>query len=294
MAALLNGGGWDAAYLETRGWRPGPAWRALRAARRASVLYQVGGQIARFSRPHALLTAVRRPCVMQWTGTDVLHARATTARGRATGRLRHGCIHWAGAPWLVDELAAIGVRAEFVPHSFVEAPDVPAPFPEVFTILAYARPGREAFYGVDAVSRVAATVPDAEVLIAGCDRPAVPAPANVRYLGWVEDMDALYARAHVLLRMTAHDGLAFMVQEALAHGRYAVWNHPFPGTITAVDADEACARIAELAARHRAGVLPLNLAGADHIRTHYSPARVRDDIRRRLSTIVECGMQNAE
>ncbi len=286
MAALLSGDGWQADYLETRGWRPGPAVRALLHARRAQVLYHLGGQIARGSRPHVLLSLLRRPCVMHWTGSDVLHAHTVAARGAVAARLRDGCLHWAGAPWLVEELAAIGIRAEWVPHSAVAGPERLPPFPERFTVLAYLRPGREEFYGAAAVRRVAAALPEAQVLVVGVERLAA-APANVRCLGWVAEMAPVYAAAHVLLRLAAHDGLSFMVQEALAWGRWVVWNHPFPGVLEAADVDEACARVAALAARHTSGQLPLNEEGAAHVRACYHPARIRDEIRRRLATVLE-------
>lgn len=287
MAALLTGDGWEATYLETHGWWPGPALRALRRAWQADVLYQLGGQIERFSRPSALLATVRRPCVMHWTGSDVLHAHGVAARGAVTERLRRGCVHWAGAPWLVDELAEIGVRAEWVPHSAIDAPvRIPALPDGPFTFLAYLRPGREPFYGAEAVCRAAATLPEALALVVGCERLA-GAPANVRCLGWVTDMASVYARCHALLRMTAHDGLAFMVQEALAFGRHAVWTRPFPGAIEVASTEEACARLADLAARHRAGTLPLNLAGADHVRERFNPARIRDEIRLRLAALLK-------
>jgi hypothetical protein len=286
MATLLSGDGWQATYLETRGWQPLPALRALRRARRATVLYHLGGQLARLSRPHLLVSVLRRPCVMHWTGSDVLHARVVAARGAVAKRLRDGCVHWTGAPWLVQELVEIGVRAEWVPHSAVTAPSCLPPYPKRFTVLAYLRPGREEFYGAAAVRRVAAALPQAQVLVVGVDRLAA-APANVRCLGWVADMAPVYAASHVLLRLAEHDGLAFMVQEALAWGRWVVWNHPFPGVLTAATAEEARARIAELASRHTAGCLPFNEEGAAHVRTHYHPARIRDDIRRRLAAVIE-------
>jgi hypothetical protein len=152
-------------------------------------------------------------------------------------------------------------------------------------VLAYLRPGREEFYGLVAVLRVAAALPDARVLVAGCERLEQPVPANVRCLGWVADMAAVYAGAHVLLRMAAHDGLAFMVQEALAYGRHAVWNHPFPGVRQALSAEEAVMHATELAEQHRAGRLSLNHEGADHVRRRYSERVVRDDLRRRLAEI---------
>jgi hypothetical protein len=289
MAALLDGDDWQAAYLETRGWRPVPALRALLAVRRADVLYQLGGQLARRSRPDALLTAVRRPCVMHWTGSDVLYARGMAARGRVSARLRDGCVHLAGAPWLVDELRALGVDAAWQPHSAVAAPAHLPDFPATFTVLAYLRPGRERFYGLEAVLAVAAAVPEARVLVVGCARLPVPAPPNVRCLGWVEDVASIYARTHVLLRLTAHDGLAFMVQEALAYGRHVVWNYPFPAVCHVTRADEAPARVAALAAHHRQGTLALNHAGADHVRERYHPRRIRDELRARLAAALEAG-----
>jgi hypothetical protein len=286
LASLLSGDGWRAAYLETRGWRPDAALSALLSARRADVVYHLGGQIERFSRPHLLAMAARRPCVMHWTGSDVLYARDVVARGAVTEQLRRGCVHWAGAPWLVDELAAIGVDAMWMPHSTVDAPPAVPPLPAEFTVLTYLRPGREAFYGAGIVRRVATALPAARVLVAGVDE-LTEAPPNLSCLGWVTDMPALYARSHVLLRMPAHDGLAFMVQEALAYGRYAVWNHPFPSAIEALTAEEAVAAVADLAERHTAGRLPPNLLGAAQVRKESNPARIRDALRHGLLAAVE-------
>lgn len=288
MAELLSGDGWRADYLETRGWRPDAAIAAWQQVRRAAVLYQLGGQVGRFSRPHTLLATVRRPCVMHWTGSDVLYARQTVRRGQATARLRDHSIHWAGAPWLVDELADVGIRATWLPHSAIDAPATLPPFGDQFTVLAYLRAGREDFYGAAAVRRVAAALPAVRVLVAGCNY-LTEAPMNVTCLGWVDDMAPIYARSHVLLRLTAHDGLAFMVQEALAAGRYAVWNHPFPGTLTAGSAEQAAALIADLAGRHAAGSLSPNECGACHVRERFNRRRVIADLRAGLRAAVEEG-----
>ena len=281
-AALLSGEGWWARYLETRGWRPDAALATLATARQADVLYQLGGQIERGSRPHALLTLVRRPCVMQWTGSDVLYARSAIERGRVTERLRRGCTHLAGAPWLVEELAALGITAHWTPHSAIDAPATVVPLPDSITVLAYLRAGRERFYGLEAVRQVATALPEVRVVVVGTDRLPGRVPPNVSVAGWVRDMAGVYAGATVLLRMTEHDGLAFMVQEALAHGRYAVWNHPFPGATLALDADQAVAGVRELYERWSTGHLMINEAGAAHVRERYNPRRIRDDLRHEL------------
>ena len=283
LAALLDGPGWRVRYLETRGWEPRAALRALRRAAAADLVYLVGGQIERFSRPHLLRLATRRPCVMHWAGSDVLYARRVHAAGRTTAGLVHGVTHWAGAPWLVEELRPLGVRATWLPHSWVDAPATPPPLPAYadgapFTVLTYLPERRAAFYGGESVLRLAAALPDVRVLVVGARTLPWPVPPNVRCLGWVEHMTPLYTQAHVLLRLPRHDGLAFMVQEALAQGRYAVWNHPFPDAIQAQMPDAAIAAVRALCRRHAAGELPLNLEGAAHVRERFSAERIRADL----------------
>src|SRR5262249_21309232 len=155
---------------ETRGREPRAALRALRRAASADLIYHVGGQVARFSRPHALRTLLRRPTVMHWAGSDVLHARAAVRARRATPALLGGVTHWAGAPWLAAELRELGISAAWVPHSWVDTPATLPPLPdasEPFTVLAYLPEGRAEFYGGEAVLHLARELPAALVLVAG-------------------------------------------------------------------------------------------------------------------------------
>ena len=288
LATLLAGDGLHTRYVETRGWRPDRALPVLRLARAAGLIYLCGGQIAHGSRPHLLRLAVRCPIVMHWTGSDVPYARGVIARGRMAAALRDRCVHWAGAPWLVDELAELGITARWVPHSHVDVPAQTPPFPAAFTVLAYLLEQREEFYGAAAVRAVAEALPEARVLVAGVEDLA-DSPDNVDCLGWQNDMAPVYAAAHVLLRLPEHDGLSFMVQEALALGRYAIWNHSFPGVSTAFSADRAVALVAELAAHHRAGVLPFNDAGRAHVQEHFSQQHIRRMLREELFAVAGRG-----
>lgn len=282
LARLLDGEGWRAQYLETRGWEPRAALRAARQAAASDLIYLVGGQIGRFSRPHLLKTLLRRPVVMHWAGSDVLHARVAQEAGRDTAALVEGVTHWAGAPWLANELRLLGVRARWRPHSWVDPPVALPPLPPAgtsrFTVLAYLPVTREAFYGGDAIVRLASAVPQIDVLVVGTESLPWPAPPNLRCLGWVAEMAPLYARAHALVRLPRHDGLSFMVQEALAFGRYAVWSYPFEGANQATSADAAIVIVRDLSERHAAGSLALNEAGAEYVRTGYSAGRIRADL----------------
>jgi glycosyltransferase involved in cell wall biosynthesis len=279
LATLLDGHDWQATYLETRRWEPRAAVRALRQAAAADLVYLIGGQIERFSRPHLLRLALRRPIVMHWTGSDVLFARRVFAASRAAAGLIHGVTHWAGAPWLAKELRSLGVQARWLPHSWVEAPTVLPPLPPgPLTVLAYLPEARAAFYGGETILRVATALPEVRVLVVGARSLPWPVPANVCLLGWVGDMAPVYARSHVLLRLPRHDGLAFMVQEALAYGRYAVWTYPFPDTIQAYTPEAALAAVRDLCERHAAGELALNAAGAARVRGRFSAERIRADL----------------
>jgi hypothetical protein len=290
LAEVLDGDGWRARYLETRAWEPRSALRALRQATSADVVYMVGGQIAWWSRPHLLRTALRRPMVMHWAGSDVLYARRVHAAERSTKALLHGVTHWAGAPWLVEELRPLDVRARWLPHSWVDAPPALPPLPpsdaSPLTLLTYLPEKRPAFYGGEAVLRLARTLPEVEVLVTGARSLPWPAPPNVRCLGWVEDMAPLYARAHALLRLPRHDGLSFMVQEALVFGRYAIWSYPFPGAILAKIAGQAIAAVRDLSCRHTEGSLRLNETGAAHVRERFSRGRIRADLRAALAEVL--------
>ena len=280
LAALLDGDGWRVRYLETRAWEPRAALRTLREVAAADLVYHVGGQIERFSRPHLLRLALRRPAVMHWAGTDLLHARRAHATGRATPTLSRGVTHWAGAPWLAAELADLGVRARWLPHSWVAPPSTLPPLPrdEPFTLLTYLPAGRFAFYGGNAVLALARALPDVRVLVAGADALPCPAPPNVACLGWVREMAPVYARCHALLRLPRHDGLSFMVQEALAAGRYALWSYPLEGVDQVHGAADAIAVTRALAERHARGGLPLNETGAAYVRAQFAAARVRANL----------------
>jgi glycosyltransferase involved in cell wall biosynthesis len=287
LAGLLGGDGWRATYLETRAWQPRAALRALRVARSADVVYLVGGQIGRLSRPHLLRLALRQPIAMHWAGSDVLYARRVHAAGRVAPSLARNVTHWAGAPWLAEELRPLGVDARWLPHSWVDPPatlpPLSSPEESPLTVLTYLPEQRAAFYGAGTVLRLARALPEVQVLVAGARGLSGEIPSNLRCLGWVDDMAPLYARSHLLLRLPRHDGLSFMVQEALAFGRFAVWSYPFPGVTQATRPEDAIAAVKDAAERHSRGRLSLNEAGAKHVRERFSRARIRADLRAALA-----------
>jgi hypothetical protein len=286
LAELLTHSGWEARYLESAGKRPN-AWVATGAALvGADIVYLLGGQVERWSRPDWLARFARRPIVMHWLGSDVTYALAAAQHGRLSQRLVSQPIHWAEVEWTSDELRSLGIQPEVVPLTSTRLARESSPLPPVFTVLSYLPGARPDFYGRATVMSLARSLPEIRFLIAGSEGPASPPLPNVEFLGWVENMQPVYARTSVLLRIPEHDGLSFMVLEAMAAGRHVIWNHTLAGVLGAANEGEARAHLKRLLAQQRAGRLPLNSAGQLAVKNGYSPDRVRDEILNRFDRIL--------
>ncbi len=266
-----------------------PSGRDKRGARqllKADALYYVGGGVR--SRLAAAALLMGKPVVMHWVGSDVLHARDDTAAGRAWWPMVRRCEHWTEVPWIAKELLTIGIKAKVVPLTTAAFPKEIAPLPERFTVLAYLPSDRADFYGASQILSLAKVFTEARFIVLASTRDAAwladkELPANVEMVGFKRDMHAVYSESTVLVRLTAHDGLSFMVLEALAHGRYVVWNHPlgpYPAIKTYQDAHDRLSRLLDL---YRAGTLAINRVGATWVRKHLSVdgvgARIRDEFR---------------
>ena len=290
-------GGHVRAELARRGWRaryhphPGHAARLwvtlLPELLRADVLYLISSRIDRRSPQALLALAWRRPIVIHWVGTDVLFALEAFRAGRASRRLLRHATHLADAPWLIDELAELGVRAEYVALPVpalarAEPPTLPAAF-RVLVYYPVDALDREDFDG-GTIFRLIREFPSVRFLIIPSPPETLPGPlpANLEARGWVSDMDAVYEETTVYLRLTIHDGTSFMAIEALSRGRHVIWTHPMAGAVLARGYDQAARALQDLIARHEAGSLTLNGEGRAAVLREFDPERLGEELDRQL------------
>lgn len=243
-----------ATSLRTEGFRaryvpaPGRAWLGHPGfpltLLRADLVYAIGSSIRRRS-PIDLLACAGRPILMHWVGSDVRHALKAFDEGKVSHRLVERATHWADAPWLIEELAPLGMRVTEHPLPIPIATGRPLPMPAEPAILVYLPRNPHAAYDVAGTLHVFDALPGVRFLLAG-GYPLSPARPNVEQLGYVTDWDPAYARTAVHLRLTHHDGLSHTVIEALSYGRHVVWTCPFPGVRRVAGPAEAVDALREL------------------------------------------------
>ena len=269
QAAMFESRGAKATYVKRNF-----GLRALPLVPLCDVVYQVGGPIV----PRSVFETChlfRKPIVKHWLGSDTMRVHDPEVRRQCASPL---VTNWADAPWLVDELATEGISGHVVGLSpIVASDDMPMPDGPL-KVLWFLPEDRFEFYGGQMALSVARSMPDVRFLFVGSEQRGRPAPPNVEYAGFMEDIDRAYARTHVLVRMADHDGLSQMVLEALNHGRYVIWNYPFPASLTASNEHEVRAHLEALGARLRQGALHGNDEGREYVRKEYLGDVIADSI----------------
>ena len=290
LEEILRERGWQATFVphpgrDIRGWA-----RLLPLVARADLVYLISSRIDRGCPQDWLLRFRRRPVVVHWNGTDVLIAADEYRRGNASRRIAERAIHWCDAPWLVDELAAIGVKGEHVPLPIPvlsgEAPPLPARFRALLYLPVDAF-DREVF-DMETLLRLPRECPEVGFTLIPSPGESLPTPLppNLEAPGWVTDMDALYAETTVLVRLTSHDGTSFMVLEALSRGRHVIWTYPMTGVIQASGFEAVSGALRELIARQAAGRLGLNDEGRRYALEQFDRAHLIEELDRRLRAVV--------
>jgi hypothetical protein len=287
VAAELRKAGLRARFVE-RGQRSVPATaRMLRALAQADLVYGIGVSATRNS-PMDLLLRARKRVLIHWVGTDVLHAAEAQRLGRLSPRVARGASHWADAPWLVEELSAIGISAEEHLLPTPVALGEPLPLPPEFRVLLYFPPHAHAAYDMDGTFEAVRALPDVPFTLVGGVTPPAQLP-NLCDRGTVsfDGMRSVYAECSVFLRLVHHDGMSHTVLEALSLGRHVLWSYPLSGVRRVTDTASAVQAITQLRSEHEAGTLAWNQAGAAIVRQRYQHQTVLQSARRRISELLE-------
>jgi hypothetical protein len=285
LSGLLQCEGWEVRY-HSQQTAAGMAALA-NDLRRCDLAYTWGGRISMGKFLWAARCLGKENLVMLWSGSDIMYAREQYSAGKMEAWISRK-VHWAVSPWLAEEVRSLGLRCEWVQASFVEpAPEV-APLPEKFSVLVYVPDqAKSKLYGWDQILEVARALSSVEFNLVGLQQgETLQAPPNVKMHGWARDLTPYLQRATVLWRPVEHDGLSFMVLEALAQGRHVLYSYPFRGCVEAKTVAEAKRELKRLQDLHEAKVLSVNELGLRTVVNHFSPQKVRGELLRRWEEII--------
>ena len=267
---------------------PKKGFRMWLALFRTDLVYLIGGDL-RPNRFYRMALILRKKLIFHWVGSDILAMREWRNLGKrfAPAFLKR-VTHWVEVEWTAKELAELGVQAKVIPLTPAVFPESIKELPEKFVALTYLPSGKADFYGEVFIIQLANAFPDVTFLAVGtAPTERNPAwPGNLVSVGWVGNMAELYKEVTLLIRLTRHDGLSFMVLEVLANARYVIWSYPFEGAFQAGDYSHLEQVFRNLYLEYQQGKLELNLLGRDRITRFYNPQVVWEKITRGIDEVM--------
>lgn len=244
---------------------------------KADVVYSINGTLSG-SKVFDLAFKYNKKIVLHWVGTDVLQAKEQHQNGRYDKRF-FNVTHLADAPWLVDELREIGIHAEVRFLSGYQTHKNAPPLPAQFEVLTYIPENKGEFYGKNEIMELAQKMPDVTFKIAGTSSPWVGATANIKFLGWVENLSAEIENSVVCIRYLKHDGMSQFVLESLTLGRHVLYNYKMKGVIHVPALRQMVDALMELKQKFDAGNLELNTVGRQFIENECNEKAVLSDLK---------------
>lgn len=132
--------------------------------------------------------------------------------------------------------------------------------PEEKTVLTYIPEGKEDFYGYDFILEAASAFPGHKFIVLGNSGNDLAKKENIRFTGWVDNVDGYIDECFVYIRNTKHDGLPNMVLKSLLKGKHVLYSQTFMHT-NKVTLDN----LADILGSDR-----LNTEGRDYMLKNYS------------------------
>jgi len=289
FADSMSGDGWGFRYYPDGG--AGNFARIARDLVACDIVHQIGGRLTLGKFLAAAKFLGKDKIIMVWCGSDVLAAQEELGQGKAVPWIAKHVHHWADSENIAAEIRAMGLACENVlPIPDVLIPDQPQPLPGEFRVLSYV-PGtdRGELYGLDLILEVTRQLPRVQFVLVGLNEGTIADPPANLEIHKRLPLKEFYSSAAVVWRPTRHDGLSYMVLEALGYGRHVLWSYPFPGCAHVTSAADARDEILRLQDLHLQGQLGINTAGVMEVAEKYSPRIIKEKILRRMEQILEPG-----
>ncbi|HPS56326.1 MAG TPA: hypothetical protein PLP05_12075 [Sedimentisphaerales bacterium] len=241
-------------------------WLFSKKSRPYKIIYHLGGSSALF----CILARLRgKQIVSHWIGTDVMryHGKMNPFKHLGVWVHQHLVgIQLADSEIIQDELRGIGIESNLLrllPEAIIGHI---TPLPEQPVILSYWDDQRFDFYGGDIVMLLAKAFPEVKfVILRATGKGLENVPPNVQFSGLIDNVSEIYRSSTCLIRIPKHDGLSAMVLEAMANGRYVIYNKKCPFTSFANDFDSARKSLENILREQQP-----NIEGAEYVKKNFN------------------------
>ena len=246
-----------------------------------SVVYSINGTTSK-SRVFDLAFFFKKKVMMTWVGTDVTKAIKNQNRiQKYIDRAEHYC----EVQWIQTELKeTLDIDAEilnFFNFNNSKSTDFPA-LNKGLNVLSYIAKNREEYYGLPTILELAKNFPNVKFDVVGTDGKDLEQAPNLTYHGWVEDMQPLFEKAHVTVRLIEHDGLSGFVLESLFNKKYVLYSNSLEGVLHVENKQDAVTALGDLNKQLQEQSLTANEAGAKYIKNHFMHQQIMANLRAKM------------
>lgn len=247
----------------------------------SSVVYSINGTTSK-SRVFDLAFFFKKKVMMTWVGTDVTKAIKNKNRIQ---KYIDKAEHYCEVKWIQKELKeALNIDAEILNFFNFEKSNG-SHFPttsNTLNVLSYIAKDREKYYGIDTLHVLAKTFGNIQFDVVGTDGEGFDKLPNITYHGWVEEMQVLFEKAHVTVRLIEHDGLSGFVLESLFHKKYVLYSNDLNGVIHVKNSQDAIKALGDIYEKFKNSELEPNEEGASFVHNHFMNQQIMTRLRNKM------------
>ncbi|WP_282154477.1 hypothetical protein [Cytobacillus gottheilii] len=219
----------------------------------------------KFNPRYLIAKFAGKKVINHWIGTDVLEAQ-----NNKLNKLNQLFIdtNLSCSSLIKSEIADLGINS-------IEIPIIPSgmnydlsEMPKSHAALVYLPEDKELFYGLDYVKALVKTFKTVKFYIVANNNQNLLPYDNVKFLGKLDlsEMEELYKKISILVRLPKHDGLSLMLLEALAKGKEVLYIYDFPNVRAVNNNEDLKSSFEEIIKKPPM----LNLQGHNYIKENYS------------------------
>ncbi len=167
----------------------------------------------------------KKKIIMQWHGSDVLLAIERLKDETIKNRYLKKSTHFSDSDELLKELKPIIPQAKLVHFKYVSKKAVNYSYSKI-EALTYIGQDNEKFYGWSKIKKLAVDNPQIVFNVVGSNSIDDHKFDNIKSYGWIskKELNKLYKKCAIFIRLTDHDGFALTVLEAKSYGCEVIWS----------------------------------------------------------------------